>query len=142
MEKNILKLLKDDNFSLPWHQGILYKPLAELTREERKKYYQELAPALKRLRKELKIFFEKNTSKRGNYQNALIEDILAAGGKISILDSTIIRALGSLSFYQLLNQKAREQNIKITEQANNYTFILWLVFFLLVLVYIILARRG
>ncbi|GAV22502.1 hypothetical protein [Carboxydothermus pertinax] len=141
MGNKVLKMLKEDNFSLPSSEKILLKSLSTLTREERKKYYQELVPILKKLKIDLKSFFKANPQQRERYLNALIEDILASNGNINILNLTIIKALGSLSFYHLLNSKAKERNIKLTLQTNNFTFIIWLFVFFLILIYILLNRR-
>ncbi|WP_028052131.1 hypothetical protein [Carboxydothermus ferrireducens] len=142
MESKVLEMLKQDKIVFKASEKILLKPLNSLTREERRKYFQEIEPELKALRKDLQNLFKANPAMREKYLNAIVSEVLDNKGVINTLNSTVIKALGSFDFYRLLNAKAREKNIKLSLQTNNYTFLVWLLIFFILFFYILITRRG
>ncbi|ABB14172.1 hypothetical protein [Carboxydothermus hydrogenoformans] len=142
MESKVLEMLKQDKIVFKASEKILLKPLNSLTREERRKYFQEIEPELKALRTDLQNLFKANPAMREKYLNAVVSEVLDNKGVINTLNSTVIKALGSFDFYRLLIAKAREKNIKLSLQTNNYTFLVWLLLFFVLFFYILITRRS
>ena len=99
--------------------ALLIKNIRELSREERRIFYQRIKPRERELKLHLRERFEAGDSREKEmWINTTVESMLARRGDPDLMDAMVMDVIGRLELYKLVRERAENQGIKLTALAN------------------------
>ncbi len=115
-----LKEILADGCGLARHEAaLLIKNIRELSREERRIFYQRIKPREKEFKLHLRDRFEAGDSQEKEmWINTTVESMMARRGDPDLMDAMFMDVIGRLELYRLVRERAENQGIKLTALAN------------------------
>ncbi|MCF8010038.1 MAG: hypothetical protein K9L17_04615 [Clostridiales bacterium] len=119
MENITIQLLKKEFDITGTDIKILLKNSKQLTRNERRHYFQNIKLREKEYKKYLQKFFSFCSSEeKEDLHDKLLENLLYRGGEPCIADKIMMDAVGRIETYRCLREKAENRGIKLNALTN------------------------
>ena len=99
--------------------ALLVKNIRELSRAERRVFYQRVKPREREIKLLLRERFESGDSReKERWINATVESMLSRGGDPDLMDHMVMDVIGRLELYNLLRERAENRGVKLSALSN------------------------
>lgn len=99
--------------------ALLLKNIRELSREERRVFFQQIKPREKELKLFLRQKYESGDQKeRDRWVQATVESMMSRKGDPDLLDAMVMDVIGRLDIYKLLRAESESRGVKLTALNN------------------------
>lgn len=124
-------------------KSLLIKTAYEITRLERRLFFQNLKPRWKEFERFLRVEMGSlSEGERTGWLEVTVESLLEKGGEPDLIDSLVMNMMGRLEVYRCLREKSEERGIRLKALTSfgGLSMVLFAVVIITALVLYILGR--
>ncbi|MBE3589067.1 MAG: hypothetical protein IMW93_11095 [Thermoanaerobacteraceae bacterium] len=142
MSREMAAALKEQFQIPPEEAALLEKNIRQLSRQERRTFFQKLKPR----EREFKLFFKGEYGQldekgRQEWLSTTVQSLLDRGGEPDLVDSMVMDVIGRLLVYRCLRERAENEGIRL-KALTHFGGLSMVLFLVVIITAIVLYLKG